>query len=71
MAERFVKTMKRDYISIISNPDGLTAVMNPGEAFMHCNEWHLHSAQGYRSPLEYLRWRTSNGLSDKKCMAIQ
>ncbi|MBL1804267.1 IS3 family transposase [Klebsiella pneumoniae] len=70
MAESFVKTMKRDYISIMSKPDGLTAVKNLAEAFEHYNEWHPHSALGYRSPREYLRRRTSNGLSDKKCMEI-
>ena len=68
MAESFVKTMKRDYISIMPKPDGLTAVKNLAEAFEHYNEWHPHSALGYRSPREYLRRRTSNGLSDKKCM---
>ncbi|MCV3089720.1 integrase core domain-containing protein, partial [Escherichia coli] len=31
------------------------AAMNLGEAFEHYNEWHPHSALGYRSPLEYLR----------------
>jgi putative transposase len=67
MAESFVKTMKRDYISIMPKPDGLTAVKNLAEAFEHYNEWHPHSALGYRSPREYLRRRTSNGLSDKKC----
>ncbi len=65
IAESFVKTMKRDYISIMPKPDGLTAVKNLAEAFEHYNEWHPHSAQGYRSPREYLRRRTSNGLSDK------
>lgn len=68
MAESFAKTMKRDYISIMPKPDGLTAVKNLAEAFEHYNEWHPHSALGYRSPREYLRRRTSNGLSDKKCM---
>lgn len=29
------------------------------------NERHPHSAQGYLSPREYMRHRTSNGLSDK------
>ncbi|EMJ3727773.1 IS3 family transposase, partial [Klebsiella pneumoniae] len=67
MAESFVKTMKRDYISIMPKPDGLTAVKNLAEAFEHYNEWHPHSALGYRSPREYLRRRTSHGLSDKKC----
>lgn len=70
MAESFVKTMKRDYISIMPKPDGLTAVKNLAEAFEHYNEWHPHSALGYRSPREHLRRRTSNGLSDKKCMEI-
>ncbi|WP_410200597.1 IS3 family transposase, partial [Klebsiella quasipneumoniae] len=70
MAESFVKTMKRDYISIMPKPDGLTAVKNLAEAFEHYNEWHPHSELGYRSPREYLRRRTSNGLSDKKCMEI-
>ncbi len=70
MAESFVKTMKRDYISIMAKPDGLTAVKNLAEAFEHYNEWHPHSALGYRSPREYLRRRTSNGLSDKKCLEI-
>ncbi|HGJ5067370.1 TPA: integrase core domain-containing protein, partial [Salmonella enterica subsp. enterica serovar Muenchen] len=70
MAESFVKTMKRDYISIMPKPDGLTAVKNLAEAFEQYNEWHPHNALGYRSPREYLRRRTSNGLSDKKCMEI-
>ncbi|MDY1815311.1 integrase core domain-containing protein [Klebsiella pneumoniae] len=70
MAESFVKTMKRDYISIMPKPDGLTAVKKTAEAFEHYNEWHPHSALGYRSPREYLRRRTSNGLSDKKGMEI-
>ena len=70
MAESFVKTMKRDYISIMPKPDGLTAAKNLAEAFEHYNEWHPHSALGYRSPREYLRRRTSNGLSDKKCLEI-
>ena len=70
MTESFVKTMKRDYISIMPKPDGLTSVKNLAEAFEHYNEWHPHSALGYRSPREYLRQRASNGLSDKKCMEI-
>lgn len=70
IAESFVKTMKRDYISIMPKPDGLTAVKNLAEAFEHYNEWHPHSALGYRSPREYLRRRTSNGLSDNRCLEI-
>ncbi|MBM0524600.1 IS3 family transposase, partial [Escherichia coli] len=50
IAESFVKTIKRDYISIMPKPDGLTAAKNLAEAFEHYNEWHPHSALGYRSP---------------------
>ncbi|WP_172944669.1 IS3-like element IS2 family transposase [Escherichia coli] len=53
IAESFVKTIKRDYISIMPKPDGLTAAKNLAEAFEHYNEWHPHSALGYRSPREY------------------
>ncbi|WP_241221560.1 IS3 family transposase, partial [Escherichia coli] len=59
IAESFVKTIKRDYISIMPKPDGLTAAKNLAEAFEHYNEWHPHSALGYRSPREYLRQQAS------------
>ncbi|EPY9366848.1 integrase core domain-containing protein, partial [Escherichia coli] len=62
IAESFVKTIKRDYISVMPKPDGLTAAKNLAEAFEHYNEWHPHSALGYRSPREYLRQQASNGL---------
>ncbi|HEL7996862.1 TPA: IS3 family transposase [Escherichia coli] len=68
--ESFVKTIKRDYISIMPKPDGLTAAKNLAEAFEHYNEWHPHSALGYRSPREYLRQRACNGLSDNRCLEI-
>ncbi|MHC0490960.1 IS3 family transposase [Escherichia coli] len=70
IAESFVKTIKRDYISIIPKPDGLTAAKNLAEEFEHYNEWHPHSALGYRSPREYLRQRACNGLSDNRCLEI-
>ncbi|WGB68434.1 IS3 family transposase (plasmid) [Escherichia coli] len=70
IAESFVKTIKRDYISVMPKPDGLTAVKNLAEAFEHYNEWHPHSALGYRSPREYLRQRACNGLSDNRCLEI-
>ncbi|WP_117272912.1 IS3 family transposase [Klebsiella pneumoniae] len=70
IAESFVKTIKRDYISIMPKPDGLTAAKNLAEAFEHYNEWHPHSALGYRSPREYLRQRASDGLSDNRCLEI-
>ncbi|WEP28399.1 IS3 family transposase [Escherichia coli] len=70
IAESFVKTIKRDYISIMPKPDGLTAAKNLAEALEHYNEWHPHSALGYRSPREYLRQQASNGLSDNRCLEI-
>ncbi|WP_167693650.1 IS3-like element IS2 family transposase [Shigella dysenteriae] len=70
IAESCVKTIKRDYISIMPKPDGLTAAKNLAEAFEHYNEWHPHSALGYRSPREYLRQRACNGLSDNRCLEI-
>ncbi|STF54662.1 IS2 element protein [Escherichia coli] len=70
IAESFVKTIKRDYISIMPKPDGLTAAKNLAEAFEHYNKWHPHSALGYRSPREYLRQWASDGLSDNRCLEI-
>ncbi len=69
--ESLVKTIKRDYISIMPKPDGLTAAKNLAGAFGNDNEWHPHSVMGYRSPREYLRQRTSNELSDNRCLEIQ
>ncbi|HDH7817790.1 TPA: IS3 family transposase [Raoultella ornithinolytica] len=55
VAESFVKTMKRDYIGMMPKPDSQTAVLNLSLAFEHYNEYHPHSALGYRSPREYRR----------------
>lgn len=57
MEESFVKTMKCDYISIMSKPDGLTVVKKLAEAF----DGIRYSALGYHSLREYLGPRTSNG----------
>ena len=65
MAESFAKIMKRDYISLMPKPNGLTAIKNLAAAFEHHNEWHPYSALGYRSPREYLRRLTHNEISDK------
>lgn len=54
----------------MAKPNGLTAVKNLAAAFEHYNEWHPHSVLGYRSPREYLRRRTHNEISDKKCLVI-
>ena len=59
MAERFVKTMKEDYIAFMPKPDVRTALQNLAVAFTHYNENHPHSALGYHSPREYRRQRGS------------
>ncbi|MGX8942680.1 IS3 family transposase [Symbiopectobacterium sp. Eva_TO] len=59
MAERFVKTMKEDYIAFMPKPDVRTALKNLAAAFNHYNENHPHSALGYNSPREYRRQRAS------------
>ncbi|EMK7387802.1 integrase core domain-containing protein [Klebsiella pneumoniae] len=59
IAESFVMTIKRDYISIMPKPDSEAAVMNLAVAFSHYNEHHPHSALGYRSPREYIRRKLS------------
>lgn len=50
MAERFVKTMKEDYIAFMPKPNVRTALHNLAVAIEHYNENHPHSALGYRSP---------------------
>ncbi|EDW4373885.1 IS3 family transposase [Salmonella enterica subsp. diarizonae] len=59
MAERFVKTMKEDYIAFMPKPNVRTALQNLAAAFNHYNENHPHSALGYHSPREYRRLRAS------------
>jgi len=55
MAERFVKTMKRDYIAFMPKSDAATAVRNFAVAVEHYNERHPHSVLNYRSPREFRR----------------
>jgi len=59
IAESFVKTIKRDYISIMPKPDSQMALINLAVAFGHYNEHHPHSALGYRSPREFIRRKLS------------
>lgn len=59
MAERFVKTMKEDYIAFMPKPNVRTALHNLAVAIEHYNENHPHSALGYRSPREYRRQRVT------------
>jgi putative transposase len=57
MAERFVKTMKEDYIAFMPKQDVRTALRNFATAFTHYNENCPHSALGYYSLREYRRQR--------------
>jgi len=52
MAARFVKTMKRDYVSWMPKPDARTALQNLAITFDNYNESHPHSALKYHSPRE-------------------
>ncbi|WP_349355962.1 integrase core domain-containing protein, partial [Escherichia coli] len=60
----------RDYVRVLHQPNGLAAAKSLAGSFAHFNEWHPHSALGYRSPREYLRQQASNGLSDNRCLEI-
>ena len=55
MAERFVKTMKHDYIAFMDKPDVPTALTHLASAFEQYNERHPHKALKYRSPREFRR----------------
>ncbi|AJY38289.1 integrase core domain protein (plasmid) [Burkholderia humptydooensis] len=53
MAESFVKTMKRDFVSWMPKPDVGTALQNLAISFDHYNESHPHSALKSRPPREF------------------
>ena len=54
MAEAFVRTFKRDYVSVNPIPDAKTVMLALPEWFAHYNELHPHRALGYRSPREFI-----------------
>jgi putative transposase len=55
MAESFVRTMKRDYVTFMPKADPQTTDQDLALAFQHYNEGHPHSALKYRSPRELRR----------------
>ena len=55
MAERFVNTFKRDYMSRIDLRDAPTVLAQLAGAFEHFNEVHPHSSLKMLSPREYRR----------------
>lgn len=54
MAEAFVKTFKRDYVSVNPVPDAQTVIDQLPIWFEHYNCFHPHKALGYRSPKEFI-----------------
>ncbi len=50
MAERFVKTIKEDYIAFMPKLNVRMALHNLAVAIEHYNENYPHSVLGYRSP---------------------
>jgi putative transposase len=58
MAEAFVKTFKRDYVSVNPIPDAETVIAQLPLWFEHYNTLHPHKALGYRSPREFLNRQT-------------
>jgi len=55
MAEAFVNTLKRDYVSMNSRPDARTILANLPRWIEHYNEHHPHSSLKMRSPRMFRR----------------
>jgi transposase InsO family protein len=57
MAESFVNTFKRDYVSRMDLSDAQTVLAQLSTAFEHFNEVHPHSSLKMKSPREFRRQR--------------
>jgi putative transposase len=55
MAESFVNTFKRDYVSHMDRTDAATVLAQLQAAFEHFNEVHPHSSLRMKSPREFRR----------------
>ena len=55
MAESFVNTFKRDYVSRMDLTDAMTVLAQLPAAFEHFNEVHPHSSLKMKSPREFRR----------------
>ena len=55
MAEAFVRTFKRDYVTVNPIPDAQTFMSMLPAWFDHYNQVHPHKAPRYRSPAEFIR----------------
>ena len=63
MAESFVNTFKRDYVSRMDLVDARTVMAQMATAFEHFNEVHPHSALKMRSPREFRQHRAAQQCS--------
>jgi transposase InsO family protein len=59
MAESFVNTFRRDYVSHMDLADASTVMAQLPAAFEHFNEVHPHSSLKMRSPREFRRLRAA------------
>lgn len=55
MAESFVNTFRRDYVSRMDLTDAPTVLAQLPAAFEHFNEVHPHSSLKMKSPREFRR----------------
>ena len=55
MAEAFVNTLKRDYVTLNPTPDARTILASMPRWIEHYNEHHLHSSLKMRSPRTFRR----------------
>ena len=59
MAESFVNTFKRDYVSRMDLTDARTVMTQMEAAFEHFNEVHPHSSLKMKSPREFRQHRAA------------
>ena len=60
MAESFVNTFKRDYVSRMDLSDARTVLAQLSAAFEHFNEVRPHSSSKMKSPREFRRQRAEH-----------
>lgn len=64
MAESFVNTFKRDYVTRMDLRDAATVTVQLPAAFEHFNEVHPHSSLKMRSPREFRRHQAAQPHQD-------
>jgi transposase InsO family protein len=66
MAESFVNTFKRDYVSRMDLTDARTVMAQLPAAFEHFNEVHPHSSLKMRSPREFRQHKAAQARQDRE-----